>query len=82
MTSRGIVHAVNDVLFFLFDCMMFGIVGEIGFGKSVTIRLIVGLLWWFGCVVVGSAKLDGADLIHMLRRELRRYWGSVIGYVG
>ena len=52
-----------------------GIVGESGSGKSMTAHAIMGLLRRYAVEVTGKAKFDGADILKMDEKELRRYQG-------
>ena len=81
VTSRGIVHAVNDVSFAVGPGELVGIVGETGCGKSATARSIIGLVRPPGYVVGGEVRLDGLDLLRMRREELRAIRGARIGFV-
>ena len=52
-----------------------GIVGESGSGKSMTAHAIMGLLRRYAVEVTGKAEFDGADILKMDEKELRRYQG-------
>lgn len=81
VTSRNIVHAVNNVSFSLPNRTILGIINKTSSNKSTTIQSIVGLLQQPKRVVTKSAKLNNADLIHIPRRELRHHQNNVIGYI-
>lgn len=81
LTRKGAVKAVNGVSFDVADGRIVGIVGESGCGKTATVRSILGLVRPPGRVVGGSAELDGADLVSMGRRPLRRVRGNTIGFI-
>jgi oligopeptide transport system ATP-binding protein len=62
------VKAVDGVSFTVESGQTFGIVGESGCGKTTTGRAILRLLEPDG----GSVRFDGADLLSLGRRDLRR----------
>ncbi len=62
------VRALGDVSFFLDAGETLGIVGESGSGKSTLGRVVLGLLR----ADCGEVWFDGADLLQMSSRELRR----------
>jgi oligopeptide/dipeptide ABC transporter ATP-binding protein len=80
-TRSGSVKAVNAVSFQADRGEMVGIVGESGCGKSATVRSVLGLIRKPGRVVGGEVLLDGRDLLHIPKRELRRIRGDRIGFV-
>ena len=67
--------------FSIADGEILGLVGESGSGKSVTAMSIAGLLPRKQCSYDGEILLDGVELFHMPRKELRKIQGSEIGVV-
>ena len=63
----GAVQAVVDVTLHIGRGETLGLVGESGCGKSTTARLITRLLEPTG----GTVRLDGRDITHLGRAELR-----------
>ena len=59
---------------------VFGIAGESGSGKTISVMALLGLLP-DGAVVDGTAKFEGRDLLQLDRRELRDVRGSQIAMV-
>ena len=64
-----VVHAVDGVSFTLAPGEVLGLVGESGSGKTTVGYCINRLLE----PTAGSIRLDGADITHLSRRELRPY---------
>ncbi|OZI17833.1 ABC transporter ATP-binding protein [Bordetella genomosp. 7] len=64
------VQAVNGVTFTLRAGETLALLGESGCGKTTTGKALLRLVE--GAKVSGSALLDGQDLLHAGRRELRR----------
>lgn len=58
-----------------------GLVGESGSGKTVTAMSVAGLLPRKQCDYAGKILLDGAELLHTAREELRKIQGKEIGVV-
>lgn len=58
-----------------------GLVGESGSGKTVTAMSVAGLLPRKQCEYSGRILLDGKELLHADRRELRKIQGREIGVV-
>ena len=58
-----------------------GLVGESGSGKTVTAMSVAGLLPRKQCGYSGKIFLDGAELLHADRAELRKIQGRDIGVV-
>lgn len=80
-TSRGVVHAVQDVGFTVARGEFLAILGESGCGKSATARAIAGLGYGPRGEISGSIRLDGEDLAAMPDSRRRRYRGSGIAMV-
>jgi oligopeptide/dipeptide ABC transporter ATP-binding protein len=74
------VYAVNGLSYRLSAGRMLAIVGESGAGKSVGVRALLGLLP-DTAHVSGSARFDGAELVGLPERELRRVRGADIAMV-
>jgi peptide/nickel transport system ATP-binding protein len=79
-TDRGPVRAVDGVSFQIAPGEVLGLVGESGCGKSTLGRGVMGLLP-DGAAIDGEVLFDGADLVAMSRRQLRRLRGPDIGLV-
>ena len=74
-------EAVSGVSLTIADGEILGLVGESGSGKSVTAMSVAGLLPRKQCDLSGQILLDGMDLLHAERSELRKLHGSRIGVV-
>ena len=74
-------EAVSGVSLTIHDGEILGLVGESGSGKSVTAMRVAGLLPRRQCDYSGSVLLDGEDLLHMERAQLRKIQGRCIGVV-
>jgi len=79
-TDDGPVHAVDRMSFTLEPGEVLGIVGESGCGKSVTCMSLTRLLPETA-TITGRAVFDGADLLALSPRRLRRVRGREISYV-
>ena len=73
--------AVSGVSLTIHDGEILGLAGESGSGKSVTAMSIAGLLPRKQCSYSGEILLDGAELLHIDRKELRKLQGKSIGVV-
>ena len=74
-------EAVAGVSLTIQDGEILGLVGESGSGKSVTAMSVAGLLPRRQCDYSGQVLLDGVDLLHAPRAELRKVQGRDIGVV-
>ena len=74
-------EAVSGVSLHIGDGEILGLVGESGSGTSVTAMSIAGLLPRRQCYYTGEILLDGKDLLHADRAELRKLHGREIGVV-
>jgi len=74
-------EAVAGVSLRIEDGEILGLVGESGSGKSVTAMSVAGLLPRKQCDYSGTILLDGKDLLHVPRAELRKIQGQEIGVV-
>lgn len=81
-TPDGIVHAVTDTSFDVYPGETWGLVGESGCGKTVSVLALLGLLPRPpGRIVSGEAWFGGRDLLRSSAKELRRIRGREIGMV-
>lgn len=74
-------EAVAGVSFSIGDGEILGLVGESGSGKSVTAMSVAGLLPRKQCSYSGEILLDGVELLHAQREDLRKIQGKDIGVV-
>jgi oligopeptide/dipeptide ABC transporter ATP-binding protein len=79
--SRGTVHAVEGVSLTVGPGEAFGLVGESGCGKSMTLRAIMGLLPRPGEIVNGQVLFEGEDLVTASPGRLRQIRGGSIAMI-
>jgi len=80
-TYGGVVEALDEVSFELFDGEILGLVGESGCGKSVTAASIMQLVHKPGRVISGRIELKGDDLLQKTAREMGSIRGSRISVI-
>ncbi len=81
-TESGVMHALRDVSFNLYQGEVLALVGESGCGKSVTALSIMGLLPHpQGRVTSGTINYKGKDLIPLSRKQMRKLTGNEISMV-
>ena len=79
-TPGGLVTIVDGVSYYVEPAQVFGIAGESGSGKTMSVLALLGLLPP-GAVVEGRAAFDGRDLLRLRPRDLRSVAGREIGMV-
>jgi oligopeptide/dipeptide ABC transporter ATP-binding protein len=79
-SDDGVVHAVDDISFDVFENEVLGVVGESGSGKSVTSMAIMGLLPRTA-KVTGDVYFRGRPIMGLPDKEFRRLRGSKIAMV-
>lgn len=67
-TTRGVLHAVDDVSFSIERGQTLGIVGESGCGKSTTGRVVLRLLE----PTAGKIIFDGTDITSLSKSQMRK----------
>ena len=77
-TPNGVVTVVDGVDYSVEPGEVFGVAGESGSGKTMSMLALLGLLPE-GAVVDGTATFADRDLLRMPRRELRDILGREIG---
>ena len=80
-TDAGEVKAVNDTSFDVEPGQVLSIVGESGSGKSVTAYSIMQILSHPGCIVSGSIKLRGRELVGCDEKTISSIRGNVISMI-
>ena len=79
---RGVVKAVDGVSFSLNRGEVLGLVGESGCGKSVTALSLLRLLPGDAARTVGGqVLLDGEDLLHKSKKQMRQIRGRRIAMI-
>ena len=68
-TTKGMLHAVDDISFTINRGETLGLVGESGCGKSTTGRVVLRLLE----STAGEVLFGGADVLAFNKKELRRF---------
>jgi len=79
-TTAGLVTVVEGLDYEVEVGQVFGIAGESGSGKTISVLALLGLLPG-GAVVEGSARFDGRDLLRLGQRSLRDVRGAEIAMV-
>ncbi|MDQ2942643.1 MAG: ABC transporter ATP-binding protein, partial [Candidatus Dormibacteraeota bacterium] len=79
-TPSGLVTVVDRIDFEVERGQVFGVAGESGSGKTISVLALLGLLP-DGAVVEGSATFEGKELLGLGRRSLREIRGNEIGMV-
>jgi len=75
-TPRGVVQAVRGVSFAVERGETFALVGESGWGKTMTCRAILRLIHPPGRITGGKVYFQGRNLVPLPERELERIRGS------
>ncbi|MFL5980126.1 MAG: ABC transporter ATP-binding protein [Gaiellaceae bacterium] len=79
-TPTGFATVVDGVDYQVAPAQVFGVAGESGSGKTISMLALLGLLP-AGSVVEGHARFGGKDLLRLRNRELRAVSGREIGMV-
>jgi oligopeptide/dipeptide ABC transporter ATP-binding protein len=79
-TPTGFATVVDGVDYRVEQAQVFGVAGESGSGKTISMLALLGLLPQ-GSLVEGSASFGGKDLLRLRARELRSVSGREIGMV-
>ena len=79
-TDDGVVQAVDDVSYDVFENEVLGIVGESGSGKTVSSLAVLGLLPKTA-TISGHIIYRGTSLIGLAERELRAFRGNKVAMV-
>ena len=66
-TTKGLLHAIDDVSFYINKGETLGLVGESGCGKSTTGRVLLRLL----DATEGEVLFDGKDINKLSKKEMR-----------
>jgi oligopeptide/dipeptide ABC transporter ATP-binding protein len=80
-TANGAARVVDGVSFEIAPAEAVGLVGESGCGKSVTALSIMRLVASPGRIDGGSILFEGADLLALPEKEMRRVRGNKISIV-
>jgi peptide/nickel transport system ATP-binding protein len=68
-TPKGMLHAVDDISFYINKGETLGLVGESGCGKSTTGRLLIRLLEATG----GEVLYNGKDVLKFKKNEMKEF---------
>ena len=79
--SGGGARAVDGIGFEVSPGEIVSIVGESGSGKSTTVAALIGLLPDDARIHAGSIEIDGAEVVGLPEKALRRRLAGVVGYV-
>ena len=80
-TDNGLVQAVRNISFDLYEGETLCIVGESGSGKSVTSKAIMGILPNNAIVESGSIIYEGENLLDVSEEEFHKIRGHKIGMI-
>jgi oligopeptide transport system ATP-binding protein len=80
-TPQGLVRAVRDINFDLYDGETLAVVGESGSGKSVTSRAIMGILEGNSVIDSGTIIYENEDLIQIREEDFHKLRGNKLGMI-
>jgi peptide/nickel transport system ATP-binding protein len=80
-TSRGAVHALDDVSFSLNKGETLGLAGESGSGKSTLGLSIMRLVPYPGVIVKGQIKIDQTDIFKLPENKMRSIRAMRVAYI-
>ncbi|OYT62452.1 MAG: dipeptide/oligopeptide/nickel ABC transporter ATP-binding protein [Thermofilum sp. ex4484_15] len=80
-TYAGVVKAIEGVNLSVRKGECFGLVGETGCGKSVTMRSVIKLVPPPGRIVSGKIYFEGLDVLSLPESEVRKLRGRKIGFI-
>jgi oligopeptide/dipeptide ABC transporter ATP-binding protein len=80
-TSRGTIHAVDDMSFSLGKGETLGLVGESGSGKSTLGVSIIRLVPYPGVISRGEINVDGESILGLPEDKMRSIRGKRVAYV-
>ena len=80
-TYAGVVKAIDGVNLSVMRGETFGLVGETGCGKSVTMKAVLRLIPPPGKIVKGRILFNGIDLLKLPEEEMRKIRGAKIAYI-
>ena len=80
-TYAGVVKAIEGVDLSIRRGECFGLVGETGCGKSVTMRAVVRLIPPPGRIVSGKIYFEGVNVLELPESEIRKIRGRKIGFI-
>lgn len=72
-TRKGMVSAVDDVSFDIYEGEVLGLVGESGCGKTSVALTLLKLMPENARILNGSIYMDGIDLVPLSENEIRPY---------
>jgi oligopeptide/dipeptide ABC transporter ATP-binding protein len=78
--AHGFVTVVDGVDYDVAPGEVFGVAGESGSGKTMSMLALLGLLPE-GAATAGAARFGGSDLLRLSRKELRRVSGRELAMV-
>ncbi|MFF1761571.1 ABC transporter ATP-binding protein [Streptomyces sp. NPDC058266] len=79
--ERGGANVVSDIAFTLAPGEILGLIGESGSGKTTVGSALLGHARQGTAITGGRIIVDGADLLSLDAKELRRQRGRVVSYV-
>ena len=80
-TYDGVVKAVDDISFELYEGEILALVGESGCGKSVTNKAILGLVDSSYAIVKGEVIFEGKNILNLPEKEYCNIRGKRIGMI-
>ncbi|MBN2051680.1 MAG: ABC transporter ATP-binding protein [Spirochaetales bacterium] len=80
-TFKGVVKAVDDVSFELYEKEILGIVGESGGGKSITGFSIINMIDEPGIIETGEILFEGRNIVRLSEGEMNKIRGKKISMI-